>query len=81
MIITHELVAKCSCPKDHKPDLYEVTVTTRRVIPVEDIIAALARLEPVEQYQEQFTVELARAIGAEVKTVGFHSGVKTTCVA
>lgn len=78
MECVYELDAVCSCPADGRGDYYRVTVTSARTIPVETILAAVREAGAVEQYQEAFTESLSRAIGAAVKTVGHHSGVKTT---
>ena len=79
MITTHELTAKCTCPVDDGPDSYAVTVETQVDIAVEDILAATATLKGEKIFQEEFTRRLARQLGAAVTTVGYHSGVRTTC--
>lgn len=78
MRCVYQFEAICRCPADHKPDVYTVTVRTDRTIPVEQIIAAAKALSETEMFQEQFTVELHRALAAQVETFGIHSGVKTT---
>ena len=80
MKVTHRLTATCSCPVDGQPDVYAVTVRASRVIKVEDILAAVATLRGERIFQEELTARLARAIAAEVETVGHHSGVETTCI-
>lgn len=77
MTCVYELEAVCACPVDKAPDYYRVTVRAGRCIPVEDILKAV-KAGADEQYQEAFTEALSRALGAEVQTVGFHSGVKAT---
>jgi len=79
MLTTHEFVATCTCPVDSGPDTYEVMVETQIDIPVESILAATAALKDEKLYQEEFTRHLARQLGARVTTVGWHSGVRTTC--
>lgn len=81
MQVKHTLTMVAKCPVDSKPDRYTVEVTSDRVIKVEDILDACKGYEVKAAYQEQITVELARTLNCEVKTVGFHSGVKTEVVA
>ncbi len=78
MKCVYQFEAICKCPVDHKPDVYTVTVRSDRAIPVEQILAAAKALSEAEQFQEQFTVELHRALAAQVEAFGIHSGVKTT---
>ena len=73
-----EVVAKC--PVDNCPDLYRCTVRSRRIIPVETILKAIAELNDKPRYQEEFTERLHRSLAAQVETTGHHSGVKTRCV-
>lgn len=80
MLCEYQLEAVATCPADKKPDVYRVTVRCHRVIPVEEILAAVKSLSEKPQYQEQFTQELHRILAAEVETVGWHSGVRTRCV-
>lgn len=81
MIIAHELTAQCTCPVDNGPDTYAVRIETGRVVKVENILAAVAALRTETIFQEEFTERLARQLGARVTTVGYHSGVRTTCSA
>lgn len=81
MKVTHRLTATCACPVDGKRDVYAVTVRAARVIKVEDILAEVAELRDARMFQEDMTTHLARALAVEVETVGYHSGVETTCVA
>ena len=41
MLNTYEIEVTCICPVDDLPDVYHLTVTARRVIPVEDLIKAV----------------------------------------
>jgi NADPH-dependent 7-cyano-7-deazaguanine reductase QueF len=79
MITTHEFTAQCTCPIDKGPDTYAVRIETDRVIEVEAILAAVAALRSEVMFQEEYTTRLARQVGARVTTVGYHSGVRTTC--
>jgi hypothetical protein len=80
MITTHRFTATCSCPVDGLPDVYRVTVTTSRILPVEEILAAIQEIGRERIYQEEFTARLARRLAAAVETAGHHSGIETTCV-
>jgi hypothetical protein len=74
----YELEALCSCPVDGKSDYYAVTVTSAAAIPVETILAAVKGHGAQRQFQEAFSEALSRTLGAKVRTVGRHSGVKVT---
>lgn len=76
----YSLWVHCVCPVDKKPDVYRVTVRSRRTIPVEEILKAAKAMENTPQFQEQLTEELHRILAAEVESVGHHSGVRCVCV-
>ena len=80
MIARHELTMRCHCPVNGARDTYQVTVEASRVVKVEDILAAVAAV-PDWLFQEDITETLAASLGCGVTTVGYHSGVKTTCSA
>jgi hypothetical protein len=78
MLVTHEIQVYGRCPVDSASDSYEVSISTRRMLKVEDIIAVIAALEwPL--FQEEMTQQLADKLGCNVRSVGYHSGIKTTC--
>lgn len=81
MNIEHTLQITAICPVDRLPDVYVCRVRCKRVVPVEDILAAVkkATLEPC--YQEDLTHTLHRLLAAEVETIGYHSGVCTRVIA
>lgn len=79
MIVKHSLTITATCPVDGKPDHYDATIECARVVKVEDIIAAVYALKTRTIFQEELTQELSRQLGAKVTTIGYHSGVKTTC--
>ena len=81
MRVEYTLTMTAKCPVDQSTDVYEVTVTSDRTIPVEQIRAACRVLGDRPAYQEEITTELAKRLGATVKTVGVHSGVKTVAEA
>jgi hypothetical protein len=77
----HSLTVLSACPVDGQRDVYEVEVEVDFVLPVEHILAAVARLTKESLFQEALTERLARELGARVRTSGTHSGVRTVCEA
>lgn len=78
MLVTHEIQVYGRCPVDGASDSYDVSISTRKLLKVEDIIAVIAALEwPL--FQEEMTQQLADKLGCNVRSVGYHSGIKTTC--
>ena len=75
---TYQLEITCKCPVDDMPDVYQLTVTSQRAIPVEDILAAVNKLSEQKLYQEDLCQALHRNINACCVLVGFHSGVCVT---
>ena len=77
----HEFEATAICPVDGSTDRYQVTVHTVFDIHVEAILEAAKALAGERIIQEEFTRRLFMALrtGVVVKTVGMHSGVRTTC--
>jgi ribonuclease I len=80
MHVTYDLSIHAQCPVDDAQDHYAVTVEAHRAVRVETILAVVADLPP-RLFQEDITQWLAAALGCRVTTVGYHSGVKTTCTA
>jgi hypothetical protein len=80
MRVSHEFELKGRCPQDGCPDFYACVVRVSRVLWVEDIAAACADLQDRPRCQEELTAELAKRLGAEVETVGWHGRFKTTVV-
>lgn len=79
MTTEHVLTVRCNCPVDNIKDEYETTVTTDRLIKVEDLLAVAAEFAEQTMFQEDLTQLLAARFAATVTTVGLHSWVKTTC--
>jgi hypothetical protein len=75
----HVLTIHCRCPKNERLDEYELTVISHDLIYVEDILATVKELAAEPTFQEVLTERLAERLGAAVITVGYHSGVRTTC--
>lgn len=80
MRVTHSLQITAICPVDEKPDVYECIITAKRVIKVEDILAAASDVKSMKAYQEDICQELHRRLACEVRLVGYHSGVRTEVV-
>lgn len=81
MLVVHSLTIRAKCPMDKFGDTYEAEFSADRVIPVEYILAAVKKLTKREIFQEDLTVRLARALGVQVRTIGYHSGVRTEVTA
>lgn len=83
MKVRHRLRATGTCPNNGLADHYTITVYCDRVIPCEEIVAAVDGLLAVPIYQEDFTRRLADRLGCTVKTRCRHpegGRVLTECV-
>lgn len=78
MIVTHEVRVARRCPVDGATDIYSLAFEANCVVNVERILDAIKDL-PSVILQEEMTIALAAATGCRVTSVGWHSGVKTTC--
>lgn len=76
MINQYEVEVTCMCPVDDLPDVYHLTVTARRVIPVETILAAVETFKSRKMYQEDLCQAIHRQVNACCVLVGYHSGVR-----
>ena len=73
----HRLLIHAICPIHKVNDHYELTVTSRSTIYVEDIAEFAASLALVEKTQEDITWRIAKRFpGTKVRTVGWHSNVR-----
>lgn len=79
MNIIYELTIHAKCPVDGSDDIYQMTVTTSEIIPVELILDIVKECSALPIFQESLTESLAAKLQTTVKTVGYHTGVKTTC--
>lgn len=78
MKVTHEIKIYGICPVDLSLDVYQLEIETMRILPVEDIISAINSLKgPL--YQEEMTKNLAEKLKCSIRSIGYHSGFKTTC--
>lgn len=74
-----EVRAQCPCnPED--TDVYQFSIESQSVILVEKI-AAFFNTHAKEQniFQEDLTQKCAVTLGAKVRSVGWHHGIKVTC--
>lgn len=81
MRCSYSLMVRCRCPVDDLTDTYDVTIDSATTIKVEDILEITKPLASTKMFQEDLTAALARALGARVVTIGYHSGVLTTVTA
>lgn len=79
MIVLYELHIRCKCPVNNGEDEYKLSLESAHMIEVETILAAVTQLTTAPVYQEALTEGLAEKLNAAIITVGYHSGVKTTC--
>lgn len=80
MKVEHTLEVKALCPVDRLPDVYIMTVRTTGIVKVEDILYVVAGLATEPMFQEEVTQHIHRALGCQVQTIGYHSGVRTLVV-
>lgn len=80
---TYEREVKAQCPvKPDDRDRYDFVIESATIIKVEDINAFFdAHAGEKSVFQETLTAKCATTLGAKVTSVGYHSGVKVTCVA
>ncbi len=79
---TYTFEVRAACPI-HKEltDIYQVTVTTMALIPVETLLEFFKPYSGQQIYQEELTAKASTALGAHVELVGMHSGVMVRSVA
>lgn len=76
---TYRLEVQFACPvHDGQIDIYDVTITSPVMIPVEEIMEFFAKYRKERIYQEVLAIGAATALGAHVKIVGTHSCVLVT---
>lgn len=83
MKCSYEMQVRAQCPVNPSDtDLYAVTIESESLIEVEKIVKFFAEHAGQKNvFQEALTQQAAVTIGAKVTTVGYHSGVRVTCVA
>ena len=79
----YQLDVRAQCPVNQADtDLYAFTIESDTIIEVERIVEFFkAKAGAQKVFQEALTQQCAVALGARVTSVGYHSGVKVTCVA
>lgn len=80
MIIHHCFQLRAKCPVNAVDDVYDVTITTDRVVKVEDILAEARRIASEPRFQEVITELLACKFRVTVETVGAHMGGDVTTI-
>lgn len=83
MRCVYEIEVRAQCPVNPEDtDLYQFHIEAWRLIEVEKI-ADFFRLNAgkAQIFQEALTQDCAVTLGAKVTSVGWHSGIKVTCVA
>lgn len=75
----YKLTHTATCPNGNLEDYYEITISSSKIIQVEDILLALSNA-PKEIYQEELTDYIRSKLPAKISTVGYHHGVEITCV-
>jgi GTP cyclohydrolase I len=81
MKVDYRLTVTARCPSDSGVDVYDITVTSDRMVLVEDILKIADQFGDRAIYQEELTEEMAAALDATVTSRGQHYGVDTTCEA
>jgi len=83
MKCTYEIEVRAQCPVNpDDTDLYQFTIESESLIEVEKIVAFFAaNAGKKETFQETLTQQCAVTLGAAVVSVGWHSGVRVTCLA
>lgn len=80
---TYEYQVRAQCPVNPTDtDLYAFTLESEAIIEVEKIVAFFeANAKEKNVFQEALTQKCAVTLGARVRSVGWHSGVKVVCEA
>jgi len=78
---SYEIEVRAQCPVvPTDTDLYHFTIESQSIIQVEQIVAFFKKHAGKKKvFQEALTQHCAVALGAQVTSVGYHSGVKVTC--
>ena len=83
MLNRYEVQVRAQCPVNPTDvDLYAITIESETIIEVEKILAFVkSHAGEKNVFQEVLTQQCAVTLGAKVTSVGWHSGIKVTCVA
>ena len=77
----YSLKIRCACPVDEGSDVYDAVFESDDLIKVEAILDAVRAYATIKAFQEDVTRSLARTLGCQVTTIGYHSGVLTEVIA
>ncbi len=79
----YDIEVRAQCPVNpDDTDLYQFTIESGALIEVERITAFFeAHASQKNIFQEALTQKCAVSLGAQVTSVGWHSGIKVTCIA
>jgi hypothetical protein len=79
----YEIEVRAQCPVNPRDtDLYQFTIESEALIEVEKIAAFFkANAGKKNVFQETLTMQCAVALGAQVTSVGWHSGIKVVSTA
>lgn len=75
----YEIMHRASCPNGKLIDTYEIKITSHDTLIAEDLMGIL-QSAPKEIFQEDLADYLRAKIGAKVEIIGWHYGIKITCV-
>jgi hypothetical protein len=75
----YETTHRAACPNGKLIDTYEIKITSHNTLIVEDFMEILSN-SPKQIYQEDLADYLRAKIGAKVEVIGWHYGIKITCV-
>lgn len=80
---TYEIEVRAQCPVNPTDvDLYQFTIESESIIEVEQIARFFnEHAGDTKVFQEELTRKAAVTLGARVRSVGIHSGIRVTCVA
>ena len=81
MICRYSLTIKCRCPVDDLMNTYQAEIESASTIQAERILREIIMIGNEPNFQEDLTASLARSLGCQVTTTGYHSGVKTVVIA
>jgi hypothetical protein len=81
MKCTYEIQVRAQCPVNPlDTDLYQFEIESESLIQVEKIIEFFKENAGSKNvFQEALTQNCAVYLGAMVKSVGYHTGIKVTC--
>jgi hypothetical protein len=79
----YEIEVRAQCPVNATDtDRYEFTIESETMIQVETIAEFFStNAGTAEVFQEELTRLAAVTLGAKVRSIGWHSGIKVTCEA